>query len=126
MTRNLCPSTFELGWTGVVDNRVSISADVYYTRKDDFVSPLMVETPLVSLDPGTMASYLTTALTPFLGPAAGPTAQAIAAGAGTAAEPVPLPLGVVSSEDVGARGADLILSYRNVGGLLLNLILQHQ
>ena len=102
--------TFELGWTGVVNNRISISADVYYTRKDDFVSPLMVETPLVSLDPATMEAYLT----PFVGPAA---ASAISAGAGTPGDPTPIPLGVVSSDDVGAQGADLILAYRNVGDI---------
>jgi len=102
--------TFELGWTGVLNNRISVSADVYYTRKDDFVSPLMVETPLVSLDPATMEAYLT--------PIVGPTSAAqIAAGAGTVGDPVPIPLGVVSSEDVGAQGADLILAYRNVGDI---------
>ena len=95
--------TFELGWTGLIaDNRLSITADVYYTRKNDFVSPLVVETPLLYLDGADVVTYLT----PFLGAA---TAGALGAGVGM------IPLGVVSSDDVGAQGADLIQSYRNVG-----------
>ena len=95
--------TFELGWTGLIaDSRLSITADVYYMRKNDFVSPLVVETPLLYLDGADVVTYLT----PFLGAA---TAGALGAGVGM------IPLGVVSSDQVGAQGADLIQSYRNVG-----------
>ena len=103
--------TFELGWTGLVaDSRLSISADVYYMRKNDFVSPLVVETPLLFLDAADVTAYLT----PFVGAA---TAGALGVGiGGDAALDVPfIPLAVVSSDDVGAQGADLIQSYRNVG-----------
>ena len=49
--------TFELGWNGLVaDGRLSITADVYYTKKNDFVSPLIVETPLLFLDGALMSS----------------------------------------------------------------------
>ena len=103
--------TFELGWTGLIaDNRLSITADVYYTRKNDFVSPLVVETPLLYLDGADLVTYLTPILTGVLGPVLGP-AQADTLGAGVAM----IPLGVVSSDEVGAQGADLIQSYRNVG-----------
>jgi iron complex outermembrane receptor protein len=106
--------TFELGWTGVINDRVSISADMYYTKKNDFVSPLLVQTPLYFLNPGDIEAYLT----PFVGPT---NAAALARAAGTDEEgnPNPLPLGVLSSGDVGAQGADLILSYRNVGDINL-------
>jgi outer membrane receptor for ferrienterochelin and colicins len=105
--------TFELGWTGLVlDGRLSVTADVYYMKKNDFVSPLVVETPLLFLDEDDLVTYLTPILTGVLGPVQGP-AQAAALGAGVAQ----LPLGVVSSDEVGAQGADLIASYRNVGDI---------
>ena len=95
--------TFELGWNGLVaDGRLSITADVYYTKKNAFVSPLTIETPLLFLDEDDLVTYLT----PFLG---APTATFLASGVAL------IPLGVVSSDQVGAQGSDLILSYRNVG-----------
>jgi hypothetical protein len=88
--------TFELGWNGLVaDGRLSITADVYYTKKNAFVSPLVIETPLLFLDEADVVTYLT----PFLG---APTATALGAGIAL------IPLGVVSSDQVGAQGADLI------------------
>ena len=98
--------TFELGWTGLVaDDRLSISADVYYMKKNDFVSPLLIETPLLFLDGADIAAYLT----PIVGAA---TAGALATGIAT------IPLGVVSSDQLlGVQGADLIATYRNVGDL---------
>ena len=97
--------TYELGWTGLIaDDRLSISADVYYMKKNDFVSPLVVETPLLFLTEADVVTYLT----PFLG---APTAAALGAGVAQ------IPLGVVSSDQVAAQGADLIASYRNVGDI---------
>ena len=55
--------TFEVGWTGFIADRFSIQADVYYMKKNDFVSPLVVETPLLFLDQDDLIAYLT----PFLG-----------------------------------------------------------
>jgi len=97
--------TFELGWSGLVaDDRLSITADVYYMKKNDFVSPLVVETPLLFLNEGEIVTFLT----PFVG---APTAAALGAGIAM------LPIGVVSSDQVGAQAADLIASYRNVGDI---------
>ena len=107
--------TLELGWTGLIaDDRISITADVYIMQKNDFVSPLVVETPLIYLQEDDLVAYLTPFLTAVLGPVAGP-AQAAALGAGVAQ----IPLAVVSSNQVGAQGADLIASYRNVGDITL-------
>ena len=101
----------ELGWTGfIADDRISITADVYIMQKNDFVSPLVVETPLIYLEEDDLVTYLTPFLTAVLGPA-----QAAALGAGVAQ----IPLAVVSSDQVGAQGADLIASYRNVGDITL-------
>ncbi|MDX1493883.1 MAG: TonB-dependent receptor [Longimicrobiales bacterium] len=101
-TRESYTETFEVGWNGRFDDRFQIVADVYFTRKSDFVSPLLVQTPLLFLDEGTTAAYLT----PFFGPGA---ASALAAGMAQ------VPAGVVSSDSNGAQGPELVLSYRNVG-----------
>jgi iron complex outermembrane receptor protein len=96
--------TFEVGWTGLIEDWLSITADVYYMKKNDFVSPLVVETPLLFLDGADITAFLT----PVVG---GATAAVLGAGAAM------IPLGVVSSGEVGAQGADLIASYRNVGDI---------
>ncbi|MDA0329948.1 MAG: TonB-dependent receptor [Gemmatimonadetes bacterium] len=123
--------SFEVGWTGILDGRLKISADAYYMKKNDFVSPLLIMTPLLTLNGADIASFIT-------GPIVGAlTAQFIAGGmdpavaaataAATAAAAVPqiaagmagIPVGVVSSSEVAAQGSDLIVSYRNVGDLNL-------
>jgi outer membrane receptor for ferrienterochelin and colicins len=98
--------TFELGWTDVIANRVQVSADVYRTKKNDFVSPLILQTPLMMLSGQQLVAYLT----PYFG-----ASNATALGAGLAQ----VPLGVVSSDQVDAQGADLIATYRNVGDVHL-------
>jgi iron complex outermembrane receptor protein len=97
--------SYELGWTGLLQNRVSISADVYYMKKNDFVSPLLVQTPLLTLNGPQLGAYLTTYL-----------------GASGAAALTPIlaqvPLGVVASSEVlGSQRPELIVSYRNVGDI---------
>lgn len=105
--------TFEVGWTGVLDGRVKVSADAYYTRRNDFVSPLQVQTPLLHLNGEDTGTYIATQLVAGgMDPAtAETTAQQLAEGMAR------IPLGVVSSDEVAAQGADLIVTYRNVGDL---------
>jgi iron complex outermembrane receptor protein len=43
--------TFELGYKGVIADRLIVQIDGYYERKEDFIGPLVVESPLVFLDP---------------------------------------------------------------------------
>ncbi len=50
--------TFELGYNGIIGNRLKFSVDAYRTKKNDFIGPLTVETPNVFLDPGTLQAYL--------------------------------------------------------------------
>ncbi len=100
--------TFEVGWTGVFKDRISISADVFYMNKRDFVSPLIVQTPLLLLDRDDLEAYLT----PYVGPA---NAAALADGIGGGPDTPPIPLAVASSDQVPSQGADLILTFRNLG-----------
>ena len=119
--------SYEVGWQGVLANRIRLSAALYYTKKNDFVSPLLLQTPMFRYNATDVSAYLDTALPApletllYLGflqqGLDQATAAAMAAGAsaqikgGIAA----IPTGVVSSEEVATRGPDMIVTYRNVG-----------
>lgn len=115
--------SFELGWTAVIGNRVSVSADVYRMKKNDFVSPLLIQTPLILLNGQDVGNYLAvpvgTAVTQQLMAAGMDPATAQAAAASVVGELATgigsIPLGVVSSDETGSHGPDLVGSYRNVG-----------
>ena len=115
--------TLELGWTGVLHDRVAVSADIYYMSKTDFVSPLLVQTPLVLLNGQDVGAFLAVPVgeaiaTQLIMAGMDPgTAQAAAEARVTelASGIAGIPLGVVSSDEVGAQGTDLIATFRNVG-----------
>ncbi|NIR52545.1 TonB-dependent receptor [candidate division KSB1 bacterium] len=54
--------TLEAGYKGLLENRVLFAVDVYYTRKEDFVGPLLVESPLVFIDRNRVPDDLADAL----------------------------------------------------------------
>jgi iron complex outermembrane receptor protein len=54
--------TLELGYKGVIGDRVSVIVDGYYARKKDFVGTLNVETPLVYLQQAGLSQDVGTAL----------------------------------------------------------------
>lgn len=66
-------NTFEVGYKGVINEKLLVTIDGYYTIRDNFVGPLLVETPFVIV-PG-IANDLTAAI------AAGITGNAQLAGA---------------------------------------------
>ena len=58
LTRSTTTETFELGYKGVVGERLVVAADLYHTRIKDFVSPIQVQTPNVFLDPASLGAAL--------------------------------------------------------------------
>jgi iron complex outermembrane receptor protein len=52
--------TVEVGYQGLLGNRFSVQVDTYYERKQDFIGPLRVESPLVYLAPSFLAGDLQT------------------------------------------------------------------
>ncbi|MEZ5360002.1 MAG: TonB-dependent receptor [Candidatus Zixiibacteriota bacterium] len=58
--------TVELGYNGIIGNKLKFSVDAYRTKKNDFIGPLTVETPNVFLDPATLQTYLGGAFTAAL------------------------------------------------------------
>ena len=62
LTRSTTTETFELGYKGVVGERLVVAADLYHTRIKDFVSPIQVQTPNVFLDPASLGAALGTSV----------------------------------------------------------------
>lgn len=123
--------TFEVGWQGVLANKFQLSTAVYYTKKNDFVSPLLLQTPMFRYNAADVSAFLDTALgVPLETVLYGGFLQlgmdhAAATAAAAAAAPLikggvaAVPTGVVSSDEVAAQGPDMIVTYRNVGDVKL-------
>ncbi|HST58623.1 MAG TPA: TonB-dependent receptor, partial [Longimicrobium sp.] len=99
-------STLEVGYKGLMANRLLIAADVWWSRKEDLVTPLTIQTPLVLLNGQQLGAYLV----PRLVGAGLTQTQALGIVNGLAR----VPLGVISSEDVDARGPQALVTYVNV------------
>ena len=126
--------TYEVGYKGILMNRLAFSADVYHSRIKDFVGPLVVETPNVFLDPVTLGASLGEQITVALAdPANANLKQALLAfdapaqGGNGNGSPVDelvkviasIPFGTVTPEQAADPNA-VMLTYRNYGDISLN------
>ncbi|MEX0906716.1 MAG: TonB-dependent receptor [Gemmatimonadota bacterium] len=109
--RETTTTTYELGYQGVVRERFSIAADVWSSQIEDFVTPLTVTTPFLSLNGPELGTYIATQLATS-GQASPADAQALAAFLTPLLARVPV--GVISSTDVNATGAQMLATYTNV------------
>jgi outer membrane receptor for ferrienterochelin and colicins len=98
-------NTFEVGYKGILADRLLLSTDVYYSRIEDFIGPLRVETPNVFFDPQGLAQYLGTYLGQMLPP------EQIGAIVEQIAQ---IPMGTVTPQEQ-LDPTDLMLTYRNFG-----------
>ena len=116
--RESTSTTFEVGYKGVISNRLLLAADVWYSRKEDMVTPLTIQTPFLTLNGVDVGTFLGPHLVQFFMDLGMTPAQAQAQAAQVAprlAEGLArIPLGVISSEDVNANGAQLLTTYINV------------
>lgn len=121
--------TFEVGYRGVLNDKLLITADAYYSKRKNFIGPLLLETPVV------LALGLQTELTASIGDgieANDPLRQALEAFGVTpeqlagmlvefAADDLPdssTPIGIVQpiENDPGVgETPELMLTYRNFG-----------
>ena len=106
-------NSFEVGYKGLINDRVLLAADVYRTRIENFVGSLRVETPNIFFDPASIRNFVLHRLTPLIQagviPAAlveGPLTDALGAIAA-------LPLGTLATDQSSSH--DLLLTYRNFG-----------
>ncbi|MGI9627228.1 MAG: TonB-dependent receptor domain-containing protein [Longimicrobiales bacterium] len=102
-------NTIELGYKGLINDKVLLAVDVYRSAVSDFVGPLRVETPNVFLDPGSVQDFVLSRLSSAIGSGAVTPEEAAAIIEGLAG----VPLGTVVPDQVDTP--DLVLTYRNFG-----------
>jgi iron complex outermembrane receptor protein len=107
-------NTFEVGYKGIIANRLQLSIDGWREDRRDFVGPLIIETPNAFMDGPALNGYLTAALGNI--PQLTPTQRAQIAGlvSGSLAG---APVGVVNFSEKLSQGSDIIVTYRNFGKL---------
>jgi iron complex outermembrane receptor protein len=109
-------NTLEAGYKGILGNRLLVAADVYWSQKQNLVTPLTIQTPLVLLNGAQLGAYLVPRFMADLGYSQAQ-AQALAAqliGSATAPGLATIPVGVISSADINANGGQLLVTYVNV------------
>ena len=131
--------TFEVGYKGVINEKLLIGVDLYHSKIKDFVGPLKVETPNVFLDPTSLGAALGTQFGTALANPANAQLRAIliasldatARGGNNNGTPVDelatifaggaagIPFGTVSPKEAFDPTA-MILTYRNFGDVSLN------
>lgn len=50
--------TYEFGYKGIIKQKLAVTADLYFSRFEDFVTPLVVQTPNVFINPASLAADL--------------------------------------------------------------------
>ncbi len=105
--------TLEIGYKGILGARVLFAVDLWRSTRDNFVSALRPVTPLLLLNGQDIAAFL---VPRFM---AGGMSQeeAVTLAGQLATGMAQIPLGVVSSEEVGSGPgrSDFLVSYRNFG-----------
>ncbi len=112
--RESLQSTFEVGYRGVLSDRAALQADVWYSRRSQLVTPLTVRTPLITMSGPELGAYLVPRLVPVLMAGGMSAAEAEATATAIATGMAGVPVGVISSADIAANGAQLLSTYTNV------------
>ena len=102
-------NTYEVGYKGLINDRVLLAADVFFSRVENFVGPLRVVTPNVFFDPESTAAFVVHRLTPLIQAGLLTLEQIMPIVEGVAQ----LPLGTVVPDQVDSP--DLLVTYRNFG-----------
>lgn len=111
-------NTIELGYKGLIGERVLLTGDLWFSRRQNLVTPLTIGTPLLTLNEEQTIAFLQPHITGALIASGVPAEQAAAQGAELAGLLGPwmanVPVGVISSQDVNANGAQILTTYYNV------------
>ncbi|HUG39076.1 MAG TPA: TonB-dependent receptor [Longimicrobiales bacterium] len=101
--------TVEVGYKGLLGQKLLLAADVWYENRSNFVSPLIPVTPLLQLNPDDLEAWLEQELTAAGDPNAAENAAALRGLGG-------VPAAVVSSNDVNSPdNANIMVTYQNFG-----------
>lgn len=111
-------TTFEVGYKGLIGERLLLTGDVWFSRRQNLVTPLTIGTPLLMLAGAQTEAYLQPRIKGALMAGgmddATATATANAAAKSISDGMAQIPVGVISSEDVNANGAQILTTYYNV------------
>jgi len=102
-------TTYEVGYKGLLGDRVLLSVDAYRSDVKDFIGPLRVETPNVFLDPASTSAFVQQRLSPLLMMGAVTPAEVQAIVEGLAS----VPTGTVVPDQ--RDNPALVFTYRNFG-----------
>jgi outer membrane receptor for ferrienterochelin and colicins len=97
--------TYEVGYSGIVANRVQLTVDGYYETRRNFTGPLIIETPNAFFDAPALVGYLVSR------------GRTLAQAQAIATVIAPIPFGTVTPDHRLTQNADLMLTYRNFGKL---------
>jgi outer membrane receptor for ferrienterochelin and colicins len=109
--RESTSNTLEAGYKGLFGEHLLLAADGWWTRRQKFVTPLLIQTPLVTLNGPQIGAYLVPRLMADLGMSQ---AQAAALAGQLAPGLASVPVGTISAPGVDANGAQLLVTYQNV------------
>ncbi|HEX5832013.1 MAG TPA: TonB-dependent receptor, partial [Gemmatimonadaceae bacterium] len=101
-------NVLELGYKGIFADRFRLATDVWYQRREKFLTPATNFTPNAMLDSATLATGLATHLAPVLGPAAAAVAPVVAGGFQR------IPLGTVVPDSRVTTNGDLAFTYQTI------------
>ncbi|MFQ5675830.1 MAG: TonB-dependent receptor domain-containing protein, partial [bacterium] len=121
-------TTFEVGYKGLIKNKLLASVDIYHSHVKDFIGPLRIETPTVFINPETLAPVLAQDIADNDPSVTLEEARAFVDDFLMLDELALLPIGVISPQQI-QNGTDIILTQRNLGdvsvsGLDLSLTFQ--
>ena len=102
-------NTIEAGYKGLIRDRVRLSADMYFSRVENFVGPLRIITPNVFLDPASTQAFILHRVAPLIQAGLITAEQAGIIVAALAS----VPIGTVVPDQVDSP--DLLVTYRNFG-----------
>jgi outer membrane receptor for ferrienterochelin and colicins len=109
--RESTSTTFEVGYKGIIGGRLLLAGDVWHSRRQNLITPLTIQTPLLLVEGTSLAGYLVPQLMQQFGMSQ---EQAVAIATAVATGTAQVPAGVVSSPDINARGGQLLVTYLNV------------
>jgi len=118
--RESTSTTFEAGYRGVLGQRFLLAVDAWYSKRENLVTPLTISTPFVTLNPQETIAFLTQRFVSDRGMSpeqAQTQATLLACGATDGTCPrglATIPLGVITSPEVNANGAQVLTTYFNV------------
>jgi len=111
-------TTVEFGYKGLIGERFMVTGDLWYSRRENLVTPLTMATPLLMLNAQDTEAFLTphirgvliaSGMDPDVASAeAAGLARLLAEGMGQ------IPVGVISAPDVQANSAQILTTYFNV------------